>query len=159
MAQVNVSYEKTFFERSRTFNVGPVPVFVSVGASGSISLSVSVSGGALQITPGLDLSATVSAGVGGECGLGGASAGVRGTLTLLAMELPIRLRIYQDGGHARYELKGDLEISSLSGALELYTEAFIKICWVKISADWSYELFNWKGREWAQNLFTKSGAF
>jgi hypothetical protein len=64
-----------------------------------------------------------------------------------------------DGGQPKYTIKGDLTIRTLDGALELYAEAYIKICMVKVSADWSYKLFGWSGYEWTKNLFHKSGGF
>jgi hypothetical protein len=156
---VNVTYEKTFFERSQTFSVGPVPVTVSVGVTGQLGIGLSSEGGALVITPVASIEATVQAGVGGECDLGGASAGVRGTLTLIAVQLPIRLKLSLENGQPRFTLRGDLTIESLSGALSLYAEAYVKICWVKVSAQWSKELFRWKGIEWTRTLFSKSGTF
>jgi hypothetical protein len=158
-ASVNVGYEKTFFERSRTFTVGLVPVFVSAGATGELGLSLSFSGGTLALTPSAGLYATVAAGVGGECDVGGASAGVRGTLTLLEVGLPISLKLYVENGQPKYTIQGDLTIATLSGKLELYAEAYVKICWWKVSADWSTTLFSWTGAEWTQSLFSKSGTF
>ena len=158
-ASVNIGYEKTFFERSRTFTVGLVPVFVSAGATGELGLGLSFSGGTLALTPSAGLYATVQAGVGGECDVGGASAGVRGTLTLLEVGLPISLKLYIDNGQPKYTIQGDLTIATLSGKLELYAEAYVKVCWWKVSADWSTTLFSWTGAEWTQNLFSKSGTF
>ena len=156
---VNVTYEQTFFERSQTFNVGPVPVFVSVGASGELGLGLSFGGGALTVTPRAGIYATVQAGVGGECDLGGASAGVRGSLTLIEVGLPILLKLYLEGGQPKFTLEGDLTLASLSGELSLYAEAYVKICSVKVSADWSKKLFRWTGVEWTKRLFSKSGTF
>ena len=156
---VNVTYEQTFFERSQTFNVGPVPVFVSVGASGELGLGLSFGGGALTVTPTAGIYATVQAGVGGECDLGGASAGVRGSLTLIEVGLPILLKLYLEGGQPKFTLEGDLTLASLSGELSLYAEAYVKICSVKVSADWSKKLFRWTGVEWTKRLFSKSGTF
>lgn len=156
----NVSYEQTFFEESKTYMVGPVPVFVSVGASGELGLSLAFGGGAgLTLTPTAGIYATAEAGVGGECDLGGASAGIRGQLTLIEVGLPITLNLYIDGGQPRYSVKGDLTLTSLSGLLELYAEAYVKICFVKVSADWTYGLFSWTGVEWSKNLFNQSGTF
>ena len=158
---VNFSHEKTFFERSRTFNVGIVPVFVSVGATGSVGLGLAFGGGTMTLTPSAGIYATVAAGVGGECDVGGASAGVRGTLTLIEVGLPISLRLYTDSasGQPRYTIQGDLTLATLSGKLELYAEAYVKVCWWKVSADWSYTLIEWTGVEWTKNLFSKSGTF
>ena len=156
---LNATVEKTFFEESKTFNVGPVPVFVSAGASGSLGLGASFADGALTITPVAGIYATVSAGVGGECDIGGASAGIRGSVTLVEIGLPISLKLFLENGQPKYTIRGDLTISSLSGSLALYAEAYVKICFVKISAEWSYTLFGWTGFEWTKNLFAKTGTF
>ncbi len=156
---VNATYEQTFFERSQTFMVGPVPVTVSVGVTGQLGVGLSFEGGALAITPVASIEATVQAGVGVECDVGGASAGVRGSLTLIAVQLPISLKLYFENGQPKFTLRGDLTLESLSGELSLYAEAYVKVCWWKVSADWSKELFRWKGVEWTRTLFSKSGSF
>lgn len=156
---INAVYEETFFERSQTFSVGPVPVFVRIGATGRLQLGATIEGGALKITPGAGIYATVAAGVGGDCDVGGAEAGIRGTVKLLELELPIGLRLFFEGGAAKFQVTGDLEIATLSGSLELYAEAYVKICSVKVSADWSKKLFGWDGVEWTKRLFEKTGSF
>lgn len=156
---VNLTYEQEFFEESETYMVGPVPVHVSVGATGELGLSLKFGGAGLTLTPTAGIYATAEAGVGGECDVGGASAGVRGRLTLIELGLPITLHLYMDGAQPRYSVKGDLTLTSLSGSLELYAEAYVKICFVKVSADWSHELFGWSGVEWSKNLFDQSGPF
>jgi len=153
---INRSYTRTFLEQSRTFNVGPVPVSVSASATGELALSVSASGGVLALTPSAGLYATLQAGVGGGCDLASAEAGLRGTLTLLELALPISLKLYVDGaGLAKYEISGDLTISTLSGSIALYAEASV----LGVGASWSRTIFSWTGLEWTQNLFKKSGGF
>ncbi len=156
---MNATYEQTYFDHSQTFNVGPVPVFISVGVTGQLGVGLSFSGGALAVTPKAGIYATVQAGVGGDCDVGGASAGVRGELKLIELRLPVSLKLYFENGQPKFTLKGDLTLESLSGELSLYAEAYVKICSVKVSADWSKELFSWSGVEWTTTLFSKSGSF
>lgn len=136
-----------------------MPVTVSAGVTGRLGVGLSVEDGALVITPVAGVEATVQAGVGGECDLGGARAGIRGSLTLIELQLPIRLKLYFEDGRPRFTLKGELAFASLSGELALYAEAYVKVCWWKVSAEWSKELFRWKGVEWTKPLFSKSGSF
>lgn len=156
---VNFTYEQTFFEESETYMVGPVPVHVGVGATGELALEIASGSAGLTVTPTAGIYATTEAGVELECDLGGAGAGIRGELTLIELGLPITLNLYMDGAQPKYSVKGDLRLTSLSGSLELYAEAYVEVCFVKISADWSYELFSWTGVEWSKNLFNQSGAF
>ena len=62
-------------------------------------------------------------------------------------------------GAPRYEISGDLTISTLSGSLSLYAEAFVKAWFVEVKASWSHTFFSWTGLEWTKNLFKKSGGF
>lgn len=158
-AAVNIGYSHVFFAKTQTFSVGPVPVTVTASATGELGLGLSASGGALAVTPSAGLYATLQAGVGAECDLGGASAGIRGSLTLLELALPISLKLYIENGQPRYSISGDLTISTLSGSLSLYAEAFVKVWFAEVKASWSHSIFRWTGLEWTKNLFKRSGGF
>lgn len=157
-ATVGFLIEYTFVEQHKNFMVGVVPVEVAAGATGEVKLALSASGGTLTLTPSAGLYATVSAGVGGGSSSAGASAGIRGSLTLLEIALPISFKIYA-GAPAGFELRGDLTITMLSGSLSLYAEAFVKLGLIKISADYSYTFFKWTGVQWTKPLFIKQGTF
>jgi hypothetical protein len=157
---VNVSYEKEFWSKSKTFMVGVVPVAVTASATGTIGLSLSYNtGGTLTLTPAADLSATVQAGVGVGSDEAGASAGVRGSLTLISLGLPINLKIFSSGGQWKFTVSGDLTLETLSGSLALYAEAYIKVWGLKVGASWSYKLFGWTGLSLTKNLFSKTASF
>lgn len=158
-ASVNVTYTRTFFEKSKTFMVGIVPVVVTVGATGEVGLALEASGGELSLTPSAALAATVEAGVGVGSDVAGASAGIRGSLTLLELAMPFALKVLFDGGAPSYEISGDLSIATMSGSLALYAKAFVKVWFVECSVEWSRSLFGWTGAEWSKNLFTKRGSF
>lgn len=158
-ADLNLAIEVTFLERSQTFNVGPVPVTVTATATGEVGLAASFTDGALKLTPTARLDATVRAGVGADCGVASASAGIQGTVNLLELGLPIRLELFMSDGLPRYRVKGDLTIGTLSGALSLYAEATVGVWPAEYSGDWSHEIFRWDGYEESANLFEKTGGF
>lgn len=155
---LNFSVTKEFFSKEKTFTVGVVPVVVSAGASGSLALSTSVSLGTMTIKPSAGLYAEVSAGVGAESDYGGASAGIKGELTLLEISLPITMKIYYSGGW-KFTVSGVLTAETLSGTLSLYAEAYVKFFGVKVGVDYSYALFSWTGVSWTKTLFSKTSSF
>lgn len=155
---LNYEHEKTFFEKSKTFMVGPVPVTVKAGATGTLSLAVTT-GTAIVVTPGIALDATLSAGVGGDGDFISASAGVRGTLNLIDVSLPISLNAYLSGSTWKYSVTGTLTISTLSGVVALYAEASLDLGIFEVGAEYSYDLFSWKGLSWSDQLFSKTGSF
>ncbi len=157
---VNVSYSQEFWEQEKTFMAGPVPVVITAGASGELGLSFSMSSdGTMTITPSAGISATVEAGVGVGSGFAGAKAGVRGTLTLIEIALPITIKVTATSSQRTYKIKGDLTIGTLSGSLALFAKAYIEVWGVEVSAEWSYTFFEWSGFEWKQPLFEKTGTF
>lgn len=156
---VNVTYEKEFWSKSKTFVVGVVPVAVTASATGSLGMRLSYNSGTLTLTPSADLSASVQAGVGVGSDVAGASAGVRGSLTLLNISLPISLKIFTSSGQTKFTVSGDLTIETLSGSLALYAEAYVKVFGVKIGVDWSYKLFSWTGLSFTKSLFSKTSSF
>jgi hypothetical protein len=158
-ADFNRSYSTTFFHQEKTFNVGPVPVTVEASVTGELELEVLFNSAALKIEPTAGLYATVQAGVGAECDLGGASAGIRGTLTILEVGLPITLELSMESGLPRYSIEGSLRLETLSGSLALYAEAYLGPEWLGIKDDWSYTIFEWTGFEWEKELFNQSGGF
>lgn len=158
-ASANVTYTKTFFEQEKTFVLGVVPVVVTAGATGEVGLALEASGGELSLTPSVALAATLEAGVGAGSSVAGASAGIRGTLTLLELAMPFSLRVFVQDNAPHYEIRGDLTLATLSGSLALYAKAFVKVWFVECSVEWSKKLFGWGGVEWSRNLFDKTGRF
>lgn len=156
---VNASYEKEFWSKSKTFVVGIVPVAVTAAATGTLGMSLTYSSGALILTPSANLSASIQAGVGVGSDAAGASAGVRGSLTLIDLSLPISLKIFTSSGQTKFTVAGDLTLETLSGSLALYAEAYVKVFGIKVGVDWSYKLFSWTGLSFTRNLFTKTSSF
>jgi hypothetical protein len=156
---VNVSYEKEFWSKSKTFVVGIVPVAVTASATGTLGMSLTYSSGALKLTPSANLSASIQAGVGVGSDVAGASAGVRGSLTLIDLSLPVSLKIFTSSGQTKFTVAGDLTLETLSGSLALYAEAYVKVFGFKVGVDWSYKLFSWTGLSFTRNLFSKTSSF
>lgn len=155
---LNYEHEQTFFDESKTFMLGPVPVTVSAGVTGTLSFAVTT-GTTITATPGISIDATLSAGLGGDGDFVSASAGIRGTLNLIDVSLPVSMNAYLSGSTWKYTVTGTLEISTLSGVLALYAEASIDFGFFEIGADYSYDLFSWEGLSWSDQLFSKTGSF
>ena len=155
---LNYEHETEFFDQSKTFMLGPVPVTVRAGAAGTLSFDVTT-GAAIVATPGIALDATLSAGIGGDGDFVSAEAGIRGTLNLIDISLPISMNAYKSGSTWMYSVTGTLTISTLSGVLALYAEASIDFGFFEIGAEYSYDLFSWDGLSWSDQLFSKTGSF
>lgn len=146
------------FDQSKTFMVGVVPVTVSASVSGSLGLGFEISSGQLAITPAAGLSATVSAAVGAESKVAGASAGIKGDLTLLEISLPITLKVYKESAAWKFSCTGALTIETLSGTLSLFAEAYVKLFGAKLSVEYSKKIFSWTGLSWTKTLFSTTGS-
>jgi hypothetical protein len=158
--ELSFSISVDIFDQSKTFMVGVVPVTVSASVSGSLGLGFEISSGQLAITPAAGLSATVSAAVGAESEVAGASAGIKGDLTLLEISLPITLKVYKSDSAWKFSCTGALTIETLSGTLSLFAEAYVKFFGAKLGVEYSKKIFSWTGLSWTKTLFsTTSGAF
>ena len=127
----------TFFKAQATYMAGPVPLTVKGSVSGTLGLdaSVNASGGLhLGLTPYAALTAEASVGVGVAC----ASAGVRGSVDLLAVRVPSDLKLISQACGMTADLKSKLELSSMNGSIEVYAEA--------CGLNWSEEIVSWTGK-------------
>lgn len=156
---LGVTYPRTFLHQTRTFTLGVVPVVVTAAATGELSLTLGFSGDTLKLTPSMGLYATIEAGVGAGSGFAEASVGIRGSLTLIELALPVSLRVFNQSNVDKYQVKVDLDLASLSGSLSLYAKARIEVWGVEVSASWSKDLFSWSGIDWQKNLLDKTGDF
>jgi hypothetical protein len=138
----------TFFEAEDEFALGPIPITVTADVTGTIGVDASLvpgsSGVDVTLTPHADLTASASAGV----GVSGASAGVRGELTLIDLRTPIELSLsFTD---KKYTTSADLNISTLDGSIDLYAELLF--------AEWDTNIASWDGYSHSVNLFKQSGS-
>ena len=128
--------------------VGPVPVVMELGAglcpSFTIAGSVSSSSGQTSFTfsgtPDIAVSATAYLGIGTAV----ASAGVKGSLTLLDVSTPITNTMVLAGSTVTDTTTGDVNISFLNGEFDLYAKAG----WGMFSVEYDYELCSWPGFSW-----------
>ena len=137
----------TFFEAEQNFALGPIPIVVTADVTGTIGVDAGLipgsTGVGVNVTPHADLTASASAGV----GISGASAGVRGQLTLVDVRVPIDLTLsFTD---KTYSTSADLQISTLDGSIDLYAELLF--------AEWETNIASWDGFSHSVNLFTQSG--
>jgi len=146
---LSLQYNRTFFQQSKTYAFGLIPVTVHGAAHGALGLDVSAnlsqSAFALTGTPYARAYVTASVGVGASC----ISAGVEGSLTAVKAETPIHGKLsFPSASRVDYGITGDLELSTLDGEIGLYGE----VCGV--GAD--LPIFSWDGRELASIRFLDS---
>jgi hypothetical protein len=152
------SWNKTFVKKSATLWVGPVPVALSMRATGNLSakLSGKISNVGLEAgaegAGGANLYA--SAGTGFEyClpGVGypcvGASAGVYVDLKLIEATMPATAKIWWSlsragGALLNWQTTANLHLKSLNGELGLYAKAFLSGVFDEY---WSTVLVRWNG--------------
>ncbi|MEZ4471721.1 MAG: hypothetical protein R3F60_13170 [bacterium] len=126
----------TFFSASTTYMAGPVPITVRGEVTGTLGLKgkVTASGGMnLGLTPHAALTAEASVGVGVAC----ASAGVRGSVDLVSVNVPSTLKLTSQACGTRVDVSSSLTLSSMDGSVEVYAEA--------CGLEWSKELVSWTG--------------
>lgn len=134
------STTKTFFSARTTYMAGPVPITTTGSLDGTLyingSLSTDGSSIELGVTPGLDLSGSIAAGVGVAC----ASAGVRGNLTMIDASVPSTLELSTNGAcgnRVTADIDSAVEMTTMGGSLEVYAEA--------CGLEWSKEIVSWNG--------------
>ena len=136
----------TFFQAQATYMAGPVPLTVKGSVSGTLGLdaSVAASGGIhLGLTPNAALTAEASVGVGVAC----ASAGVRGSIDLLAVRVPSDLKLISQACGMTADLTSKLHLSSMNGSIEVYAEA--------CGLEWSEEIVSWTGKTFNPSTIVK----
>jgi hypothetical protein len=149
----NPNYSAKFFEAEADIWVGCIPLVVTADATGEVGVRYSGSIGVdskthdrkftLTETPyaGLDVSASV--GVGGQS----VSAGLEGSLSLIELSVPFSYTIDTDA--KSYSESADFQVSTLSGELDLYAQAF--------SFKATKKLASFDGYTTSVNLFSMNG--
>jgi hypothetical protein len=139
----------SFFDVSTTFTLVVVPITVSAGAEGCANLTFSATPQYntsthqgilnLDVTPGLAVDLTASAGVGSS----NVSAGIEANVTLLDFSLPITLDPTYNfsTGAFTYGSTGQIDLSMLDGSVDLYA----KVKFLFWSKKYTYTLFDWNG--------------
>jgi hypothetical protein len=150
-------WTRTFFRRSETFMVGPVPLTVEGSIDGEVGLSHVASAPSgdfsvdLQLTPFAGLDADVALGVGIR---GVLAAGVSGHLNLVDVEVPTSASIDQairipTGRTFDWALESDVDVTTLSGSISLWAE----VLWAR----YSRRIANWTGDHDVFGLFSDDG--
>ncbi|APR82434.1 Fibronectin type III domain protein [Minicystis rosea] len=140
-----------------TIMVGPIPIYMSVSAAACPQLSFSGSGTytagsysdlSFTVTPNFDVSASAQIGIGTSV----VSAGIKGSLTLLNVGLPITNTLSYTNAlrQMQYGTSGTLTIETLSGSFALYASAG----WGPFSVEYDYTLFDWDGFNWTYGVFS-----
>jgi hypothetical protein len=140
-----------------TIMVGPIPIYMAVSAAACPQLTFSGSGlytagsySELDFTanPNFDISVTAQLGIGTSV----VSAGVKGSLTLLNVSLPITnsLSYTNSSRQIQYGSSATLDIQTLSGSFALYASAG----WGPFSIEYDYTLFQWDGYDWTYGVFS-----
>jgi hypothetical protein len=138
------SDEYTIFEYTIIFTIGPVPVKLTAKVTGKVwvTLGIALSGEGLgvmgYVIPGAELNGSMSA----EVTVLIASAGIRGEITFLNINMPLTASVYytQYSG-LTMELEVELNLEALKGKIELIIE--IGVAWLKKT--WTMTLFEWSG--------------
>jgi hypothetical protein len=129
--------------------IGPVPVVLELSAglcpgftlTGSVSPVTNGTSFAITGTPDIGVGATAYVGIGTEV----ASAGVKGSLTLVDVSVPITNTMVLAGGTLTDTTTGTVDISFLNGELDFYAKAG----WGPFSAEYDYTLLSWPGYGWS----------
>lgn len=156
-APTPINWSRTFFNVSKSFMIGPVPVTVKASLSGGVRLTVTGEVGPtvarLSATPGAFANVTASAAV----NIVIASFGVSCDLRLVNANLPSTGELFWPLCTLDWKLKSDLQLNYLAGTLQGYVKVkllFFKKTWKVTIASWAgytknFNLLNLYG---SQNL-------
>jgi hypothetical protein len=141
-----INWSRTFFNASKTFMIGPVPVTVKASLAGGVKLTVFGQIGPtvakLSATPGGWSNVTASASVDVII----LAIGVEGSLVLINATLPSSGELFWPVCTLDWTLKSNLDLNTLSGTLKAFAKVrilfFKKTWWVTI-ASWPGITRNW----------------
>ena len=155
---------KIFFEKCKTFWVGPVPVSVCGSAGGELGFDltggIQIYGIGAEFTPYGMADAYASAGVGvaydGWIEFG---VGAEGHVVLIDVSVPVEADLELGGGFAAnsvdWSVDVDIDIETVSG--EIWAYAVAKI--FGIGPEYEKKIFDWSGSSWNKDLFSEDGSF
>ena len=162
-------WPRTFFDRSVSVGVGPIPVTFRARATGELGASltgkISNVGFEAMTGPSGKASLFASAAVGGQycvdyLGCIGASAGVSVNVTLVEASAPITAGLWWSlvnrgwGAQLNFNLTSTLNLRSLDGWLKVCASACLGGC-----LDWDRKLIDWRGTSGQYTLFNASGKY
>lgn len=166
---IGQGWSHTFFDRSVTVGVGPIPVTFRTRATGQLGASLigklSNVGFEAATGPSGKASLFASAAIGGQycidyLGCVGASAGVSANVTLVEAAAPITAALWWSlvnrgwGAQLNYTLAASLTLKSLDGWLKVFASACLGGC-----LDWDRTLISWPGATATYTLMNATGKF
>jgi hypothetical protein len=134
---LNKDFSVSFFDASKRFWLGPIPVRVHAAANGSAGFAFESTIGILQVDARLTPTAKAFATASCSADIAVAEAGVEGNVTLVDAGVPTtgQLTLTTDG--INYQANSDLTLTYLAGRLNIFAKAFIGRKYEKKIADWS----------------------
>lgn len=129
-------WDVTFFNASKRFMVGPVPVKVKGTANGSASINFNSNIGVFAVDASLTPAAEAYASASASADILLAEAGVDGTVTLVKASVPTTGNLNLTTAGLAYKLDSDLALNYLQGRMNLFAKLLGKRHEKKI-ADWS----------------------
>lgn len=165
---VNGNWPRTFFDKSVSVGVGPIPVSFKAKATGELKATltgrISNVGFESSAGPSGKASLFASAAVGGEyCVWGacvGASAGLAVNVTLVEASAPVTANLTWSlvnngwGAQLNYNLTSTLNLRTLDGYLKVFASACLGGC-----LDWDRKLIEFSGWTWQATLFNAQGKY
>lgn len=138
-APTPINWSRTFFNVSKTFMIGPVPVTVKASLSGGVRLTVTgeVSPTVARLNVNAGGFANVSASAAVNIVI--ASFGVSSDVRLVNANLPSSGELFWPFCTLDWKLKSDLQLNYLSGTLQGYAKVkllFFKKTWNVVIASW-----------------------
>lgn len=166
---IGQTWTQTFFDRSMTVGVGPIPVTFRARASGQVgaALTGKISNVGFEVNAGPSGKASLfaSAAVGGAycveyLGCVGAQAGLSVNVTLFEVSAPVNYSVWYSlvnlgyGAQLNYGLNANIVLKSLSGYLSVFAEACLGGCW-----RWDRDLISWGGFQGTYPLLNVAGKY
>jgi hypothetical protein len=151
------SVSRTFFEEKGDFMVGPVPITVTGGLSGSLSSTWTVlatAQGSLDatISPTIELDMSCSAGIGD----GFVSVGVEGTLQMLGLTTPLTIGF--NPSNRSYKASNSVVLSTMAGSIDLFAKASFGFGEWSVEKTYSKQIAGFGGGSLSASLFNQAGS-
>ena len=155
------SYTYTFFDQSKSFMVGPVPVTVSGSVAGTLGLggNIGFTGNRISVGAGpyLNVTATASAALGGGFGPFKLEAGVEGALTLFNADIDNTAFVSPGLSSVAYGASSSLNLTELSGNIDLFVTGKLNLVFHKYKKTWKYNIVSFNGAQQTVNFANYNG--
>lgn len=131
------NFDVSFFDASKRFWVGPIPIRVRAKASGSAGFNFNSSIGVFAVHADLRPSAKAIATASASIDAGVGEAGVDGSLNLVDATVPTTGSLDLNTSGISYEVASDLALNYLSGRINVWGKLIFGKRHEKKIADWS----------------------